>query len=171
MIVCDELKCVFVHVPKTGGSTITEILAPYVNPDFSVEEERGWQVKFHKIHMHAGLTNPEQYKEYWRFALIRNPYDRWMSWTRNTPKPGRKLRQQSTLVKYVDTLFSFEHYETSLKTIAEKLNISLPTPLPHRLNTQDRVKPIDEETAEFVWKKFRGDFELGYQKESWKDYA
>lgn len=86
MLISDSHKFVFLHVPKTGGSSITAALAPYLrSPQEVVEETRGWQAKHHAGYMHATYAEsksaiPRGYKA---FAVVRNPWDRYISMWKN----------------------------------------------------------------------------------------
>mgnify|MGYP001058701989 CR=1 FL=1 len=80
-------KCIFIHIPKTAGTSINSFFHPgvvfhYKNPDY--ERLFGWCPK-RKLHMqHATskqlleteLITESQWKTYYKFAFVRNPWDR-----------------------------------------------------------------------------------------------
>lgn len=55
MLISTKHRFVFIHVPKTGGSSITAALAPYLDDPKPVDEsqKKGWQIKHHVGKMHA----------------------------------------------------------------------------------------------------------------------
>ncbi|MEO5851735.1 MAG: sulfotransferase family 2 domain-containing protein [Nocardioides sp.] len=75
MLISDTHQLVFVHVQKTGGVTVGQVLEEAV-PDVRRWPERG--VK------HATLSQlldaEPAYASYWTFAFVRNPWSRLVSW-------------------------------------------------------------------------------------------
>ena len=86
-MICHSLECIFVHVPKCGGSSIKDAFfdgekLDWRKPDY--EKLYGWCPK-RKIHMqHATAKQlvelelvPEHvWNKYFKFAIVRNPWDR-----------------------------------------------------------------------------------------------
>lgn len=169
MIVCESLKCVFVHVQKTGGSTITEILAPYADPGIGTGERFGWQIPFHTGKMHCGIT--AGYSDYFKFAFVRNPYDRIQSWWRDRGKGFAKARPLPTMCSLtggLDYIGRYENYEQEVRRICDLLGIAIGA-VPHRLSTKDRVQPMSEAEAAEVLRRYREDFDrFGYEEDSWR---
>jgi len=69
-VISHELRCIFVHIQKTGGSSVRQALnMPQHDPD--------------KHRFAAELRcryGPEVWHEYFKFAFVRNPWERLVSW-------------------------------------------------------------------------------------------
>ncbi len=93
MLVSDSRKLVFVHIQKTGGSTVDRLLRAHV------EDVRGLGAR----HQFAtrGKKRLDAWDEYFKFAFVRNPWARLVSWhamIRRAEKHGR--RPQNKLWRY-----------------------------------------------------------------------
>ena len=95
-MVINDLKCVFVHIPKTAGTSIEQVLYPLLSNDGTVISGMsdtnlfaGWN-KEHKFWMHHATMQQinELYEKdvsnYFKFSFVRNPYERaisdWKGW-------------------------------------------------------------------------------------------
>lgn len=61
----DKYKCIFIHIPKSAGTSVTQALFGPVSrhvPYFEYER-----------------ANPRKFREYFKFAFVRNPWDRLLS--------------------------------------------------------------------------------------------
>ena len=72
MLVSHSHKLVFVHIQKTGGQTVSKVLKKNI-PDIS---------RFRRKHEFAvqAAGALEGWDEYFKFAFVRNPWDRLVSW-------------------------------------------------------------------------------------------
>lgn len=80
-------KCIFIHIPKTAGTSISNFYFPNTGLDWkkpNYELLYGWCPK-RKIHLqHATskqllelkLIKPETWCSYFKFTFVRNPYER-----------------------------------------------------------------------------------------------
>ncbi len=77
MVISGQLHCIFVHVQKTGGSSIEAALRRY---DTNIPE------KPFNARRHLGardirqLVPPDAWSASLKFAFVRNPWDRLVSW-------------------------------------------------------------------------------------------
>jgi len=73
-MISHELKCIFIHIPRTGGSSIERKL---VSKDW-------WQIEHKTKHLVASQAK-RIYSEYWngyfKFSFVRDPYSRMLSMT------------------------------------------------------------------------------------------
>ena len=71
MLISDRRKLVFVHIQKTGGSTVSRLL------EASVEDVH-WLGARHQFAI-RGKKRLEAWDEYFKLALVRNPWARLVS--------------------------------------------------------------------------------------------
>lgn len=74
MIVCDSHKLLFVHVQKTGGVTMTNLLKSQLDDD-DVRSVDKRHAPLRRI-----LFKEPELTDYWIFGFVRNPWDRMVSW-------------------------------------------------------------------------------------------
>ena len=72
MLVSHGYELVFVHIQKTGGDTVSRLLSESVPDIFRFQAKHGFAVDAAK--------DLEQWNEYFKFAFVRNPWDRLVSW-------------------------------------------------------------------------------------------
>ena len=107
MIISYSKKFVFVHVPKTGGTSMVQLLLPYLDLSQDLilggcekfedgEDER--RIKKGQLHKHSTAVEIKEYmgEEEWNkffvFAFTRNPFTRAVSqyeWWKQTPWKGK----------------------------------------------------------------------------------
>jgi|GEM_PF-2596208 len=103
MIISDSKKFMYVHIYKTGGSSTTDLLIPYVDQKFRKRKTRkegiNWQQTWHLEKQHATLAEslPKLEKmgvnpsDYFLFTFVRNPYAWILSvWNNFYSKPYQK---------------------------------------------------------------------------------
>lgn len=82
MILVPSLKLAFIHVPKTGGSTVTAALRPHLPPSDPPKGRKGWHMRFHRGNMHERICDIRWEKpDGWlSFAAVREPFSRMFSY-------------------------------------------------------------------------------------------
>ncbi len=74
MRVSDQHRFVFIHVQKTGGSTIDAML------DAEIPDVRGDPAGKRHIQLQGALRQEPALASYWIFGFVRNPWSRLVSW-------------------------------------------------------------------------------------------
>jgi|TARA_Y100000310_G_C20321179_1_gene640806 hypothetical protein len=73
-MIIDSEKLVFIHIPKNAGSSIKKLL---IGEKKFKELSRPWE---HNTIYSIKSKYPKKYNSYRKFAIVRNPYDRVVSW-------------------------------------------------------------------------------------------
>jgi hypothetical protein len=102
----EEPKFIFIHIQKTGGVSISNLLRQYIP---TTTPGRGLR----HISARRALKQVENSDDYFKFAFVRNPWDRLVSWytmidearkgvADGTAEPmTRRLIKKNNLFKYV----------------------------------------------------------------------
>ena len=80
MVVIHKKKCIFVHIPKCAGTSMEQFLKDYGNNNieyFGVFNNRS----LHHLTAYELLMSlrKKKFEKYYRFSIVRNPYDRLLS--------------------------------------------------------------------------------------------
>lgn len=91
-MICHEYRCVFVHIPKCGGQSIEHLFLNALGLTWknrselllleNKEPELGPPRLAHlraMDYVNYQYLTPEKYKNYYKFSIVRNPWDRMVS--------------------------------------------------------------------------------------------
>lgn len=179
MIISHDLRFIFIHVQKTGGTSIMQALLTQVKKSEPLPESM----------FHASITEvlekfPET-KGYFKFAFIRNPWDRLVSlyeFIRQTPNiPGHKevltmsfsdflIDQdkyhtgQLSMVTGLDFIGRYENLEYDFDKVCTTLNLpKLVLPVANKSIRSPYKYYYNDTTQQLVAKKFAKEIEtFGY---------
>ncbi len=202
MLLSESKRFLFVHVQKTAGTSITELLAPYalappasrwnkIASDLGLR--RDWRRYYFRRHAPLARAErvlpPELFHSLFKFAFVRNPWDRLVSWyayiledqehhrhhrVRRLPdfaaylriEAGKRRRSQWWMLKNsagrlgVDFVGRFENLERDIAELCSRLGIEY-RPLPRAKSS--RHAPYQTfytpELAAFVAKHWAAEIE------------
>lgn len=195
-MISHKLKFIFIHIPKTSGSSLSLFLKDFIDNDVipvsgPMGEKQQLSVICEKTkkdinHVYINYyknTYGEKINDYFKFTIVRNPYDRMLSfyfWSKgeNNQKFNRnefinfiKNMKWSDQHRFIDNTFHIIHFENlinELKNIECFKNIvdfnNYPTLNASSNSKRNYNKIYDKELKDLVFKKCKKDFELfGYE--------
>lgn len=122
MLISDERRFVFVHVEKTGGTSIGQVLSPYAigRPPSRLHALaarlcHGRDYRHYRYRTHAALADAQarmpgdRYRAYFKFAFVRNPWDRLVSEYNAALRKARKPRHRR--IRALDGFHAYVEYE------------------------------------------------------------
>lgn len=91
MLVSHRHKLVFVHIQKTGGQTVSRVLKDNISDITRFKRKHEFAI--------CAMEELEDWNEYFKFAFVRNPWDRLVSWysmisDEGTPPSRRPLSKK-----------------------------------------------------------------------------
>lgn len=93
----DEFESIFIHIPKTGGSSIFETL-------FS--KKSNGHIRWNQYKQ----ANNKKFQKYFKFAVVRNPWDRLVSAFFYLKKGGMHSIDKQWAKENIDEFTSFEEF-------------------------------------------------------------
>jgi hypothetical protein len=73
MPIYNNIKCIYVHIPKTGGQSISKMLS---QAELLCKNENNCELEHLTMSMILNRLKPESY---FKFAIVRHPVDRLVS--------------------------------------------------------------------------------------------
>lgn len=191
MLISHNYKFIFIHVPKTAGTSITEALYPYVTKEWStIERRKKREEEGFSPHLEASSEKLKKYDKYFKFGFCRHPVDRFFSlynFIKNTKDHFRYERvkdltfiefleiedkrkpipKQADLLKGVDYIGRYETIYQSFKEICTIIGIEALIDKHEKRTIYNRF-PTKKE-IDYIWVNYPKEFEqFGYNKYEYK---
>lgn len=190
-MISHKLRFIFIHIPKTSGNSLSLFLKDFIDNDViqrssKMGEKQGISILCEKTRMdikHANITYYEKtycekINDYFKFTIVRNPYDRILSFYFWSKGKKNQTFDRNEFIKFIKENNSFQykyinktihiiHFENlidELKNIECFKNIvnfnNYPT-LNASSNSKEKYNKIyDKELKDLVFNKYKKDFEL-----------
>jgi hypothetical protein len=113
MVVCYDLKCIYIHIPKTAGTSIEQFLKDNGKNSIDYLGVRNNRSLHHLLATELRKELPFLFKKYYKFSLVRNPYDRLLSEYYWTPIPGigyKSGQSKADFITYVSNVVNKKLY-------------------------------------------------------------
>tara|TARA_R110001583_G_scaffold189173_1_gene351894 strand:+ start:44 stop:592 length:549 start_codon:yes stop_codon:yes gene_type:complete len=178
-MIISEYKTIFIHIPKNAGTSIETLFA---NKSFQIQPNKHdniYQIK---------KKFPEIYNNYRKFTIIRNPYDKMVSWyfylkrnlgenydvidfnewIKNPSKfwhaddPISYLKPQH---EWIDDTVEIIKFENINKEINEFFKKEINLPIVNKSNHDHYLTYYNRKSLNIVYDKYKEDFEkFNYKK-------
>lgn len=101
MVVCSQRKIIFIHIPKTGGTSIEQLLRDRGRYGLQYIGVRNGQSMHHMLAIQLKKEINDFFQHY-RFSIVRNPYDRFLSEYFWCPIKGAGYKSGKSLDEFID---------------------------------------------------------------------
>ena len=179
-------KYIFVHMPRTGGSSIERALNPNIQLDNENDIRRKMgNTKLKDKHWTATAYQknyPKNFTTYFKFSFIRNPWDRevsrwkWRQTAKNLSTFEDHLRTITTDqtfkqvknkkgIPMVDFVGRYENLQKDFDLICDKINIPKTIlPLTNKTSTRHYTEYYNNQTRKMIEEIYSIDIEyFGYK--------
>lgn len=205
MLVSESRGFLFVHVQKTAGTSLTRLLEPWaLQPDAGrwnrllsdAGLRRDWRKAYYRKHAPLRVAEKrlpaERFESIFKFAFVRNPWDRMVSWHRYVlATPSHHLHQRTKAGDFdaflqrvaqnpqrsqwwmlvdsqgrlrLDFVGRFERLHDDVREVARRLELPQLELAPAAAPPRDYRRPYSITGAELVAKTFASEIEhFGYR--------
>ena len=88
MVICHQKKCIFIHIPKTAGTSIEQFIKDNGQNHIELIGVSNNRSMHHYTAHELKNIFPTLYNNYYKFSIVRNPYERLLSEYYWTPVPN-----------------------------------------------------------------------------------
>lgn len=191
-MILHEYKLIYSHIPKTGGQSIELFFLEqlgktwkdrdYVYKNGNKERKLVAHYTIEDYKKHPELSK-EQYNSYFKFTLVRNPYDRFLSMYVYLNKLERKntslenfintfdkrlkdmnyfTRPQSEFTKGADYIGKYENINDDFKKLCNRVGVK--GVLPYRNKALVDKPSLSKAQKKVIENIYKEDFELFYKE-------
>ena len=79
MVICHNKRCIFIHIPKTAGTSIEQFIKDNNNNPILLLGVKNGRSMHHYSALEIKSLFPDIFSKYYKFSFVRNPYDRLLS--------------------------------------------------------------------------------------------
>jgi hypothetical protein len=79
MVICHNKRCIFIHIPKTAGTSIEQFIKDNNNNPIILLGVKNGRSMHHYSALEIKSLFPDIFSKYYKFSFVRNPYDRLLS--------------------------------------------------------------------------------------------
>ena len=178
-MIIEEHKAIFIHIPKNAGTSIETLFG---NSSFRIQPDK--HANIHEIKKKF----PKVYDSYRKFTIIRNPYDKMVSWYfylkkqigidqdviefSDWVKEPLKLWHANDLAYFLDPqhtwvddtvdIIKFENLNEELNEFFEE---EIDLPITNKSDHDHFSSYYDEKSSNIIYNRYKEDFErYNYKK-------
>ena len=184
-MISHKLKFIFIHIPKTSGNSLTLYLKDFIDDEVinitnSLGEKQGIRILCGKTRKHIKHVNITYYEntygekinDYFKFTIVRNPYDRMLSFYFFSKGKNNQVFNRNEFInfikkndsfqhKYIDNTFHIIHFENlinelkNIECFKEIVDFNNYSTLNASSNSKRNYNEIyDEELKDLVFNKY-----------------
>jgi hypothetical protein len=115
MVICHNKRCIFIHIPKTAGTSIEQFIKENGKNEIDLLGAQNGRSLHHLTGIELKKILPSYFDNYYKFSFVRNPYDRLLSeyyWT-SVPNLGYKSGKTKAyfLYKVIEIVKNRKYFE------------------------------------------------------------
>ncbi len=117
MVICHNKRCIFIHIPKTAGTSIEQFLTEKGKNQLIFHGVKDGRSMHHYTAFDIKHNMPFVFQKYYKFSVIRNPYDRLLSEYYWTPIRGVGYKSGQTkadFITYVASVINNKAYYSNI---------------------------------------------------------